>query len=171
MQLNPIMTNDQLTKDLMAMNLTLSCSLFNDISFIGGSSICGVITMSACDQKNLAKDEGTMYINKVKEMALGKLVGEEVEVKGTVSVKSRDRYNRKVETMCLSGVWVNGRAIHHVWLRSDNNALVTCNQIQGNDMIKFTGIVYEYTRCNGTTSYSIALKKGSKVELVKAKYE
>lgn len=112
-----------------------------------------------------------MRIEKVKHAALHKLVGKEVVIRGTVSCKSRDRYNKHVETMCLSNVWVGARPIHHLWLRSDNNALVKSNQIQGNDQIKFTGIVYEYTRVDGTVSYSVALKPGSKVQLIKAKYE
>lgn len=120
---------------------------------------------------NRKKDFGRIKIEKTREMALKKLVGEEVTVKATVSVRSLDRYNRKIETMCLASVWINNKPLHHLWIRSDRNSLVTCNQIQGNDMIQFTGVVYEYTRNDGTVNYSVSLKKGCKVQLVKAQYE
>ncbi|MGL5245574.1 MAG: hypothetical protein ACRC7R_10410, partial [Sarcina sp.] len=89
------------------------------------------------------KNFGRIKIEKTREMALKKLVGKEVTVKATVSVRSLDRYNRKIETMCLASVWINNKPLHHLWIRSDRNSLVTCNQIQGNDMIQFTGVVYE----------------------------
>lgn len=117
------------------------------------------------------KDLGRIKIDKTREMALKKLVGKEVVVQAVVSTKSLDRYNRSIKTMSLSGVWVNNKPLHHLWIRSDRNALADCNQIQGNDMIKFEGIVYEYTRNDGTVNYSVSLKKGCRVQLTKAKYE
>lgn len=169
MKLNPVMTNKR------SNSKTLNS--YKSFILLGKGNPSTVITMSACDKfktQNLAKDVIEMKvdrIDKVKEAALKKMVGKEVKVQATVSMKSLDRHNRTIHTMCLTNIWVNNKPIFHMWLRSDKNPFIKDNRIQGNDMISFTGVVYEYVRTNGTVSYSVAIKPKSKIKLVKAKYE
>lgn len=169
MKLNPVMTNKRSTSKTL--------NSFKSIILLGEADLSAGITLSACDKfknQNLEKDVVIMKvdrIDKVKETALKKMVGKEVKVQATVSMKSLDKYDRKIHTMCLTNIWVNNKPVFHMWLRSDRNPFIKDNRIQGNDMISFTGVVYEYVRANGTVSYSVGLKPKTRVKLVKAKYE
>lgn len=106
-----------------------------------------------------------------KDKVLASLVGEKVVVEAVVDHRSKDKLDKRVDTMCLKYCLVNNKHVDHIWLRNDINALVDHNRIQGNDKIKFMGLVYSYKRIDGSTGYSVALDRKYRVQLVKAVYD